>query len=89
MRLQELKKLLHKACRHHEEWHCGPAMIRVYGRDENPRFDRRMDVYLNLPPSSADVQKIAGLLALLDKTSKQITFTFGRKRRAPRRRKAD
>ena len=51
MKLVELKKILHKKCGHHEEWHCGPAKIIVHGRNANPRFDCVMDLYFETLPS--------------------------------------
>ena len=67
MKLAALKKLLNKKCHHHEEWHCGPATISIYGRDPNPRFDCRMDIYFEVLPYSIKAAPIAEFLKLLDK----------------------
>jgi hypothetical protein len=71
MKLVELKKILHKKCGHHEEWHCGPAKIIVHGRNANPRFDCVMDLYFETLPSSIDIKKISRLLKLLDTIGNQ------------------
>lgn len=84
MKLAEAKKLLKKHCRHHEEWHCGRADIYVTGRDENPRFDRRIEIYMDLKPYAVDINKISALLKLLDRLGKTIRFNIGIKRRRRR-----
>ena len=67
MRLVEARKLLKKYCNHYEKWQCGQAEINATGRNENPRFDRRVEIYLDLKPYGVDIQKIASLLKLLDR----------------------
>lgn len=72
MKLAELKKLLKKNCRHWEEWQCGPAKIIVRGYSPaEPRFDRKMELYLDIPPPSLRIQQIQSLLRLLDGTGHQ------------------
>lgn len=67
MKLAEARRLLKKHCRHSEEWRCGGAVIRLTGWDPSyPRFDRCLDVYLDLKPYAVDVAQIARLLNHLD-----------------------
>jgi hypothetical protein len=70
MKSSTVSKLLNKYCRHHEEWHCGPATIYFTGRDEMPRFDRRMQIYFSQIPGSVDVKKITKLLRFLDRLAR-------------------
>lgn len=65
------RRPLKKHCRHHEKWHCGPATIYFTGRDPNPRFDRRMEIYVNQPPGLVDVSKVSRLLRLLDRLGRK------------------
>lgn len=70
MRLLQARRLLKKHARHHEEWRCGGALIQLPGRDPYPRFDRRMELYLDLPPRSVDVARVARLLRLFDRLAR-------------------
>lgn len=79
MKLKEARKIINQYCRHHEEWHCGSADIYVSGRDENPRFNRRVEIYLDLKPYRADIKKISRLLKLLDQLGKPIILSFRNK----------
>lgn len=72
MRLLEVQKLLKKHCRHYETWYCGQTEIHTTGRDKNLRFDRRLEIYLDLKPNTVDIQKIASFLKLLDKLGSKI-----------------
>lgn len=76
MRSAEARKLLRRHCRHHEEWHCGRASILFTSRDEESRFDRRMEIFLDLKPYAVDVKKISLLLKLLDRLGKPIQIKF-------------
>lgn len=76
MKLSEAQKLLKRYCRHYEKWFCGPAEIYTTGRDTNPRFDRRLEIYLDLKPDAVNIQKIASLLKLLDQLGKPIKFNW-------------
>ena len=67
MKLAELKKVLNKKCHHWEEWHAGSARILLYGRDPSPRFDRKVEIFLDIPPHAVDLKKMQSFLALLDK----------------------
>jgi hypothetical protein len=71
MKLAKAKQIINKYS-HAETWHCGRAEIRVTGKNENPRFDRRVEIYLNLSKYAVDIKKIAALLKILDKTGKPI-----------------
>ena len=66
MRTSEARRLLNRHSRHYEEWTCGRAKIVLSGKDENPRFDRRIEVFLRLSPSEVDLGKLESLLSLLD-----------------------
>ena len=57
MRSLSACRLLNKHCRHHEEWHCGRVSIRFTGKDINPRFDRRIDIFLDQKPAEVEVRK--------------------------------
>ena len=72
MKLAEARKLLKKYCHHYEEWSCGSAKIYTTGRDVNPRFDRRIEIVLDLKPYAVDIDKIASLLKLLDRLGKPV-----------------
>ena len=74
MKSSEARKLLKRYCCHYEKWYCGRAEIHFTGRDENPRFDRRMEIYLDLKPDAIDPKKISALLKLLDRLGKPIKF---------------
>lgn len=67
MKLLQARKLLNKHCRHYEEWHCGQATIHATGRDSNPRFDRRIHIFLDQSPAMVNIKKISLLLNLLDR----------------------
>ena len=67
MKTADARGLLKKHCRHREEWRCGQAVIRITGRDSNPRFDRRMDIVLSQTPAEVNVEKIARLLRFLER----------------------
>lgn len=79
MRLIEAKTILKKHCHYHEEWHCGPATIYVSGRSENPRFDCRLEIFLDLKPNMVAIKKISALLNLLDHLGKPIKFNFSKR----------
>lgn len=66
MRLRQLKSLLNQKCQHWEEWRCGPAKIIVHGRDPSPRFDRKIEIYLDIPPETLQMRVVRNLLKLLD-----------------------
>lgn len=66
MRTSEVRALLNRYSRHYEEWACGKAKIYLSGRDENPRFDRRLEIFLRLLPHEVDLKKLESLLSLLD-----------------------
>lgn len=53
-------------------WYCGQTEIHTTRRDKNPRFDRRLEIYLDLKPNTVDIQKIASFLKLLDKLGSKI-----------------
>jgi len=72
LRIRALRKLLNEYACHHEQWKCGSAKIFFGGKDENPSFDRRLEIYLNLPPSGVDAKKVAALLSLLDRLSPEV-----------------
>ena len=44
--------------RHNEEWMCGSARINLSRKDENPRFDRQLEVFLRLSPSEVDLDTL-------------------------------
>ena len=67
MKTTEARALLGRHSRHHEEWTCGLAKIYFSGKDANPRFDRRMEIFLRLPPNEVSIEKLESLLSLLDK----------------------
>jgi len=67
MRSLAARRLLSKHCRHTEEWRCGRATVNLTGKDENPAFDRRLNIYLNQTPAETDPKKIARLLRFLDR----------------------
>lgn len=82
MRSAEIRRILKKHCRHHEEWHCGPAMINFTSRAREPRFDRRIEIFLNRTPEQMDIRKISRLLDLLDRLGgKDADFLDSTKRR--------
>lgn len=65
------RKLLNKYCRHHEEWHCGQATIYFTGKDPSPRFDRRIEIFIDQSPATVDVKKISRLLRFLDRLGRK------------------
>lgn len=67
MRTIEARRLLNRHCQPNEEWRCGPVMIRLTGKDKNPRFDRRIQIFLDQSPERVDIRKISRLLQLLDR----------------------
>lgn len=71
MRSLHARRLLNRHCRHHEEWRCGRATINFTGKDPYPRFDRRMEIFLDQLPAEVDVKKIARLLRLLDRLGRK------------------
>lgn len=71
MRSLQARRLLKKHCRHYEKWLCGQATIYLSGRDQEPRFDRRMEIFLNQPPEMVDVKKISRLLRFLDRLGRR------------------
>lgn len=81
MRSAEVRRILKRHCRHHEEWHCGPAMIHFTGRDREPRFDRRIEIFLNRTPEQVDIRKISRLLDLLDRLGGKETDLLDSTRR--------
>jgi hypothetical protein len=86
MRLARAKQIINKYS-HGGTWHCGRAEIHATGKDENPRFDRRIEVYLNLSKYSIDIKKIAALLNLLDRLGKPVKFSLFRQSRKQSRKK--
>ena len=72
MRSAEARKLLMKYCRHYEKWYCGRAEIHTTKRDINPRFDRRIEIFLDLKPHTLEINKIARLLKLLDRLGRTL-----------------
>jgi len=78
MRSLPARKLLNKHCRRHEEWRCGQAVIYFTGRDENPRFDRRMEIFLSQSPATVDIEKISRLLRFLDRLGRGKEWGVGR-----------
>jgi hypothetical protein len=66
VRTSEVRSLLNRYSRHYEEWTCGRAKIILSGKDENPRFDRRLEIFLRLSPREVDLKKLESLLSLLD-----------------------
>jgi|GEM_PF-6686684 hypothetical protein len=81
MKLARARKILKKHCTLHEEWSCGLLKVFLTGRDQNPRFDRQLEIYLDLKPYSVDIDKISSLLKLLDKLGKPIKPFFQNKKR--------
>jgi hypothetical protein len=67
MRSIEARRVLKRHCQLYEEWRCGQATIRFTGKDSNPRFDRRIEIFLSQSPESVDVKKISRLLDRLDR----------------------
>lgn len=73
MRLADARKLFKKYCRHYEKLYCGRAEIYTTGRDANPRFDRRIEIYLDLKTCSVEIDKVTSLLKLLDQTGTDLS----------------
>lgn len=71
MRSIEARRLLNKHCQPNEEWRCGPVTIRFTGKDNNPRFDRRIQIFIDQAPEGVDIKKISRLLQLLDRLGRK------------------
>ena len=71
MRAIEARKLLNRHCQSHEEWRCGQVTIQFTGKDASPRFDRRIQIFLDQSPERVDIKKVSRLLQLLDRLGRR------------------
>ncbi|MBI4677425.1 MAG: hypothetical protein HY748_07570 [Elusimicrobia bacterium] len=94
MELIRARRILNKHCDHREEWHCGQVKIHLTGKDQDPRFDRRMEIFLDQRPEMVDAGKISRLLRFLARLGRKheypplFTWSARPGRRLPRGRRA-